>query len=1366
MCRFDREFSDAIIAEKLSGKVTGQNGPVLRTLLLFSILAFSPFAAHAANITVVVDAIDTNCSDGACDFQSALDFAATNGEADVLSLGSTEALTGKVLGTAVPFVYTSSENYPLEIKGIDGGGATILSGGGVSQVLRIENTANPSNLAHITLRNLHIWEGNSIDGGGLYVFTRNANLTIEDCSFSSNYASTSGGGAWVQGYGTVTITHSRFEENLSGLGAGLYLDFGTITMTSNVYANNKITGACKGGGAYVTSNWMGPLNIQGNWFDYNESAAGIQSCQGAGLYLYHTGEVESVLKGNHFRWNQLGHRGSGAGAYVHRNDGLIKIQGNIFTENIVGGTDQNTGGGGLWAVLYGSFAEASLLNNAFVGNQAPFSGKAAGINCLDTAVLFASNTVYHNRPFGNNAESSAVKIAAPGANVYNNIFWDNSSADRSGYDLYIADQGYVTENVNLQNNNLQTSWIPPGSTGTSSGNTSHLPLLAPYPDFHIASRLSLMVDSAPTYTGMPDEDIDGNERIVDGDSDSIVMMDKGADELGSGDLLVRNFVTDFVSNEMMNGDPEPVSRNIQVINLGDTDLLITAIYLVGGKQPSDWQIIDQDLRPIFPGLMRSLAWLVFQANSRHDSNNTFVLETSAGTFTAELTGKYLPQPHSDLDGVSDLGESGPIPTFNVTDYDGDCDGQPDREQPNVVSFPTRTGHYITLVAPMEGQKIGDKGDNFAPGQIPFFMDVRTLETAEKGSGLKARSSYPYGFFSFRVATGSSITGGPGVGGFFPVSIILPEDGPEVNGYTKNGPTPEEGWFTGRPPGGVGEVDFGRGTETYYRLSVQEVGADWESVTREYPKRDGSGYKCEMGTRQVVHLRLIDGELGDYDLAANGVVVDPGGPAYDPVFHGSTVDLTLADGGASAMSTPGIDQDTKAGYAELEVNSGTNPYGTAVFSFRQNLGMESQGVTVSEAGIPSSMPTTSARLFIDYRTNTPSVPGNPGAGSIDINTGIAVVNPGSATANVTYTLRDRNNALLAIGDGTIEAGHHFAKFISQFAEVAPDFLLPEDFPTTTQFGSLEVTSDQALSITALRGTINQRGEFLMTTTPVADLTQGLHSAPIYFPQFVDGGGYTTSLILLNTSQSTETGTFQIMDNDGNPLPVTQAGGSGGSEFEYEIPAYGLFHFQTSGSPAIAKIGWVKLTPDAGTSTPIGSGVFAFNPADILVTESGIPSAAATTHARIYVDLSGNYNTGLAIANVANSNASIELASYRMDGTTAIGSSSGPLQLSANGHTSQFANQFIEGLPAGFTGVLDISSSTPFAALTIRSLVNERQDYLITTLPIADANLPAPSPIIFPQIADGGGYTTQFILINPTGETSATLLLYSQIGAPLD
>ncbi len=462
---------------------------------------------------------------------------------------------------------------------------------------------------------------------------------------------------------------------------------------------------------------------------------------------------------------------------------------------------------------------------------------------------------------------------------------------------------------------------------------------------------------------------------------------------------------------------------------------------------------------------------------------------------------------------------------------------------------------------------------------------------------------------------------------------------------------------------------------------------------------------------------------------------------------SSTAIDLRTGGAAEARSAGSNEVAKAGYAKVAIESGETPYGTAVLSSKQN------GITVSEAGIPASPPTTRARLLIDYRSG---VSGHGDAGTVDIDTGIAIVNYGSAAANISYALHNLKGTRIASGRGIVAAG----------AQLASGFNLPPEFPTSTGFGSLEISSDQPVSIVALRETTNQRKEGLFTTTPVADLTQPLAADPIYFPQFADGGGYATALVLLNTSGGVETGTLQLFDDNGVPLAVNQVGGTTDSSFKYSSPEGGVFRFQTDGFQESVKAGWVLLTPDAGTSTPVGAGIFSYSSEGILVSESGIPAAVSTTHARVYVDLSRGHDTGLAIANPANTSANITIRAYEADGVTPIGTSQGLLQLPGNGHSARFATELIPGLPAGFTGMLDITSATPFAALTLRSLNNERKDFLMTTFPVADANRTAPSPVVFPQIADGGGFVTEVILLNAGGASKATVSFFDNEGRPLD
>jgi len=498
--------------------------------------------------------------------------------------------------------------------------------------------------------------------------------------------------------------------------------------------------------------------------------------------------------------------------------------------------------------------------------------------------------------------------------------------------------------------------------------------------------------------------------------------------------------------------------------------------------------------------------------------------------------------------------------------------------------------------------------------------------------------------------------------------------------------------------------------------------------------------------------------GLVDLVANATA--PG--ASQGTGH-QEVPLSVPAGGAATTTTIGSSGPVLAGYGVETTNSGAPPYGTAVFSFSQN------NIVVSETGVPASPPTTQTRIFIDFRTGVAAKSDQLNSGTINIDTGFAIVNRGSGTATVNYTLRDINGNTIALGSNTMAAGAHDARFIDQLGQVAPRFVIPPNF---AGFGSLDIIGDQPLSVVALRLTTNQRNETLITTTPGADLNAPLSTDSLYFAQFVDGGGYKTSFLFLDASTFTETGTVQFFSDTGTPFSVTLTDGRAGTSIPYNIQPGGYAVMQTSGTSGIVNAGWALITRSSG-NTPVIAGVFGFTQGGILVTESGIPSATPTTHARVYVDRSvnaaGTHDTGLAIVNTTQfQSLTYTVNAFQMDGVTPVGSGGAQPTLNGYGHTAKFAEQFISGLPSGFTGVLDISAPAPFAALTLRSLNNTRvpnSDFLLTTFPIADATQVPPNPLIFPQIADGGGFRTQFILLGVNGAASTTLDFFGDSGAPI-
>ena len=91
-------------------------------------------------------------------------------------------------------------------------------------------------------------------------------------------------------------------------------------------------------------------------------------------------------------------------------------------------------------------------------------------------------------------------------------------------------------------------------------------------------------------------------------------------------------------------------------------------------------------------------------------------------------------------------------------------------------------------------------------------------------------------------------------------------------------------------------------------------------------------------------------------------------------------------------------------------------------------------------------------------------------------------------------------------------------------------------------------------------------------------------------------------------------------------------------------------------------------------------------------------------------------------------------------------------------SAFAN-----LPLPFRGVLRLSSNVPITVVALRGHYNERGEFLVATTPAVAENSVTPSPeFIFPHIVNGGGYTTEFQLVNRAGRSSGTVVFRSQSG----
>ena len=191
----------------------------------------------------------------------------------------------------------------------------------------------------------------------------------------------------------------------------------------------------------------------------------------------------------------------------------------------------------------------------------------------------------------------------------------------------------------------------------------------------------------------------------------------------------------------------------------------------------------------------------------------------------------------------------------------------------------------------------------------------------------------------------------------------------------------------------------------------------------------------------------------------------------------------------------------------------------------------------------------------------------------------------------------------------------------------------------------------------------------------------------------------------------------------------------------------------GTAETVRVGYGRIRAEAGSTTPSGIAIFQFRDSqDVLISEAGVPAAGTVLAGRIFAEVNGPVNTGLAIANPNDVLASIDF--YFTD-TTGTRFPSGSFELPAYEQIAKFLNQepFNETLPDGspVLGTFTFESSVPIAVTALRGFTNEAGEFLITTLPVAPLSPASEETVYIPHFAAGGGWATQVILVNPTDST---------------
>jgi C-terminal processing protease CtpA/Prc len=203
------------------------------------------------------------------------------------------------------------------------------------------------------------------------------------------------------------------------------------------------------------------------------------------------------------------------------------------------------------------------------------------------------------------------------------------------------------------------------------------------------------------------------------------------------------------------------------------------------------------------------------------------------------------------------------------------------------------------------------------------------------------------------------------------------------------------------------------------------------------------------------------------------------------------------------------------------------------------------------------------------------------------------------------------------------------------------------------------------------------------------------------------------------------------------------------FTFSMKDRSAVSFTTSGSSAGLSTGYATVQPE-GSNKASGLAIITLRQNSIVVSETAVPAAPLIRSGRTYAEINATVNTGLAIANPGNQNAMISFYFTNAGGN----SPQATVTIPAKGQIAAFLDQTPFNRPSPFTGTLTFTSSVPVAVIALRGLTNSRAEFLMTTLPVADLNAPQSSaPLVLPHYADGGGWTTQILLANPSETTLA-------------
>ncbi len=241
-----------------------------------------------------------------------------------------------------------------------------------------------------------------------------------------------------------------------------------------------------------------------------------------------------------------------------------------------------------------------------------------------------------------------------------------------------------------------------------------------------------------------------------------------------------------------------------------------------------------------------------------------------------------------------------------------------------------------------------------------------------------------------------------------------------------------------------------------------------------------------------------------------------------------------------------------------------------------------------------------------------------------------------------------------------------------------------FPSSAAGGYIRAAASTGLVAVQAFGEPNSA----MAAAGAADTAGG--STQLYAPQFVFGGGYSSSAAVLNLGDETTVVTAAWRDDKGNPI---------GGPVVRELPPQGRLVLADAAlfgiSPGPAAIGGYLSVSSSRTRI---AGIVRFGGISGAAFEAALPLLTTGKREAVFAQVAQDktWFTGLAVANAGSGEANVEIAVYNADGGR-VGS--GKRVLKAGERISELLSQVIPGAGSMSQGFFRVSSNVPVLSFAV-------------------------------------------------------------------